>query len=79
MNTNLFIIGCIAFYQAQKYLLPNGTLWSLFKNIEQHTPTFIPFELEHNEQQLFFYSKQPNTIANPYKRNVLWYSIAFPR
>lgn len=77
MNTTLLLISCIAFYQAQKYLLQNRTLWSLFQNVKIHTPTFIPFELEHQEQHAFYYKKPPNTIANPYKRNVLWYSIVF--
>ena len=78
MNPTLLLISCIAFYQAQKYLLPNGTLWSLFKDVKKHTPPFIPFELEHQEQELFFQSNHRNIAVNPYKQNPLWFIITNP-
>ena len=78
MNIYLYIISGIAFYQAQKYLLPTRAIWSLFKDVKKHTPTFIPFELEHPEQEFFFQSNHRNIAVNPYKQNPLWFIITNP-
>ena len=78
MNGTLLLICYITLYQAQRYLLPNGTIWSLFKHVQKNTPSIIPFELEHSEQEAFFNKPTLNTIKNPYKPSVLWYNILFP-
>lgn len=84
MNIYLYIIRGIAFYQAQKNVLPAGAIWTSFKELMKGTclhhcmrlPSTIPFELYHPEQEAFFDNNLSNAIENPYKHKAISYAIA---